>query len=68
LEYWVWWNEICFYKLAENKKLNQIDIRIFSHFSSIPLFQYSIGYLTTKTTPWGEVKVCSSCPESFTFC
>jgi len=50
MEYWnigilrtrVWWSEICFYGVAENKKLIQIDIRIkfpVFHHSSIPFFQ-----------------------------
>jgi len=49
----LWWSEICFYGVAENKKLIQIDIRIKFPVSIIPIFHFSRDYLTANTTPLG---------------
>jgi hypothetical protein len=51
LEYWVWRNEIYFYKDVIDQKLKSEHHPLF--IPNIPFFHYSIGYLTAKATPLG---------------
>ncbi len=44
LEYWVLWNEI-YFQVSSFYGYNYQDIIVFSQYSNIPLFHYSMAYL-----------------------
>jgi hypothetical protein len=60
LEYWVGWNEICFYGVGRDQKKSDLYPLLipnipFFHPSKggSSTFHFSMGYLTAKTTPLG---------------